>query len=70
MPQRGRDLGDQLRPLETAERADGHAHRLLVAAVRTGSDEGEVARRRRTPIFGLQDREPRRERLRVRDAEN
>jgi len=69
VPQRRNDVGDDRWPLETAERADGDAHRLFVAAARAGLDDGEIARRRRAAILGLEDGEPRRSRLGARRHE-
>ena len=61
----GSDVGDQRRPLETAERAHRDAHRLRVAAVQPRADDRQIARRRRAAIFGLQHRQPRRARRRA-----
>ncbi len=52
------DIGDERRPLEAAKRADGGANRLRVA-VQAGSDDGQIARRRRAAVFGLQHGQPR-----------
>ena len=59
MPQRRQDIGNQRWPFQTSERADGDASGLRIVAARPRANHGEVAARRCTPIFSLQDREPR-----------
>ena len=68
--QRGDEIGNERRALETTERANGDANGLRVAAVQAGANDAEIARRQRAAIFSLKDREPRRARRLVLRARN
>ena len=57
--ERRKQIRDERRTLEAPERPHGDARRLIVAAAKARPDDREIARGRRAPIFGLQDREAR-----------
>ncbi len=65
--QRGQDVGNERWALQPAQRADGDLRGLRIAAARSGANDGEIVRRRRAAVLGLQDRQPRRLRRRRAD---
>src|SRR5262249_39097104 len=58
--ERRKDVGNEGRALEAAERADADARRLRIRASRAGANGREVARRGSAPILRQQPRQPRR----------
>jgi hypothetical protein len=57
VPQRRKDLGDERGPLEATEGADRRLDDLGIASPDRSAQQGEVPRRRRTPLLDLENGE-------------
>ena len=64
--QAGKNVRDERRAFEPAERTQGDARRLAIAAAGTSTDDGQRRWARCPPVFRLQDGQPRCGRLRLR----
>jgi hypothetical protein len=51
MIQHGKDVGDEIRAFEPAQRANGEPNRLWVAAPETRTDGRKISGRRGTPVL-------------------